>query len=105
MRRLVLYGSLPPQGIGKGVGLVSKGISGGTEVAGSLISKVLYVCVCACACVCACMCVCMRACMCNRKIGRATFQSLEQFVVHDVTRPSLRAHVLGSGHETTPLHT
>ena len=30
-------------------------------------------------------------------IGRATFQSLEQLVVHDVTRPSSRANVLGSG--------
>ena len=30
-------------------------------------------------------------------IGRATFQSLEQLVVHDVTRPSSRARVLGSG--------
>ena len=44
-------------------------------------------------------------------IGHATFQSLEQLVLHDVTRPSSRACVLGSdplrvhaywglGHET-----
>ena len=71
MCRLVLYGSLPPQGIGKGVGLVSKGISGGTEVAGSLISKVLYVCVCVRVRVCvrACVCACVRACVIGRLVA------------------------------------
>ena len=30
-------------------------------------------------------------------IGRVTFQSLEQLLIHDVTRPPLCARVLGSG--------
>ena len=53
-----------PQGIGKGVGLVSKGISEGTEVAGSLISKVLCLHACVCVCVCVCVRACVRACVC-----------------------------------------
>ena len=34
-------------------------------------------------------------------IGRATFQSLGQLIVHNVTRPLFRVHFRGLGHETS----